>query len=105
MSFFELCQAKNWALAHLKSHNVSASLDVRNISEPAWKWFLQDIPQYYGGVRLEEWHCIDSGNCLVYSKTSSDINVRIHVIQCRVFTNTKYVGLYKEDGTRYCDAC
>lgn len=57
MNYFEMCQARTWAMYTLNSwKNIEILLDASGINESS-KWFLvQDIPQYNGGVKLADWH-------------------------------------------------
>lgn len=113
-SFFELYQARLWSLYALNSHhNVKRYLDISDIIDPSWEWFLKDIPQYNGSKKLDEWKAKRESGYLVYSKevptfnhtpTTSD-EVYIRIIQCPQQKKTKYVGPYDKNGKRWCDLC
>lgn len=106
-SFFELCQARTWALYTLKGHDVRIYLDISHVTDPAWEWFLTEIPQQSGCTRIEEWNTKKEGKYLTYSKDLSTDNaeVYIHIFECPTSKKTKYVGLYNKDGKRHCDIC
>lgn len=107
--FFELCQARSWALYTLNSHNFNVYLDITNVSDPSWEWFLREVPQTNGSIRLNEWKAKRDSHYIVYSKqsnvTCTEKDAYLHVFQCDLSHTTKYVGVYDKDGIRLCDLC
>jgi hypothetical protein len=110
-SYFELHQARNWALDFFKhsSQNVHVHLEIKGM-DPAWVWFLRELrsPDY---VSLNEWNTKETSNYLLFfrdSKTITDTAPIINLyLQLFVDKNnvSVYAGLYDETGKRWVDNC
>lgn len=108
-SYFELCQARTWALCTLNNYtdNIHVHLSLKDV-DPVSIWFLRQVPQYSGSILLRQWRVINDDKDMVYSNEigNSNANVCMHLyIKLFVDSNSLYVGLYDKDGNRWCDAC
>ena len=106
-SYFELLQARNWALYTLKSRDVNVYLNISNITDPSFKWFLEKIHDSGVTKNINNWKVKKESHYFVYSKDHANTvtDIYIHIFQCPQSQNTKYVGLYEKDGRRLCDLC
>ena len=116
LTFFELCQARSWAMSVLNSFvDVRIVLDASDVDKTG-RWFLvQDIPQRHGGVQLSNWDAMqqkEEEHLLEFSnRKRMNLNFNCTTVHIRAFVQTftesssMYVGLYDETGARFIDAC
>lgn len=102
MTYFEMCQARTWAMYILNNHleppfGIKLVLDVTNIDETS-RWFLiNDIPQYSGCVKLIEWDGILKDNTIEFTTSEyceNPLTLHIRSFTSSVFTSSLYFSLY-----------
>ena len=107
-NYFVLCKARTWALYTLNSRNVKVYLDISDVQDPVWEWFLHEIPQYSGTTKLNNWKAKKECQYLVYNKENDNAiaeDVYIKIFESTDKKKTKYVGLYDKDEKILCCLC
>lgn len=119
-SFLEWYQARTWALCTVQRPDrpdrpdappatVRLHIALKDLADPAWVWFLREIPRAWGTDRLEDWFTWADDEHLIYSNALSrerpERLVRLHLHLFDGEHNNAYAGLYDEEGKRWGDAC
>lgn len=112
LSFFELSQARTWAMGVLNMQpNVRVLLDVSGV-DSAGRWFLErDLPRSSGSVGLARWNAARNGSVIEFSNRESSevecttVHLRAFVETLASSTSSLYFGLYDTSGERYIPAC
>ena len=101
--YFELYQARTWALYALNYHNeqnIHIHLHIKDVDQTCL-WFLKDIPQY----AVQKWYSKHDGDYIIFDrdyKSEDIIKIFIHLF---TDNNSVYVGLYDEFGKLWNDIC
>ena len=95
LSYFELCQARKWAMELLKTHNVRIRLDVSNVNQSS-RWFIMNEIS-------ESWHGRVQDDYIEFYKEETD-HTNVYI---RTFEQDKslFFGLYDTNGLRLCPIC
>lgn len=107
LTYFEMCQARNWAMYVMNNTNVKLVLDVTNVDKTS-KWFLlTTIPQEYGDIKLVHWIGIQKEKSLEYTNHDTTLTtLHIRFFTLSMFPLSLYVGLYDMSTmTRWGETC